>query len=330
MADSHSTRTCALQGCQKHVKPRHQMCSMHIARIARHGDPSITLNHPLPSICVVPGCSNKPHSKGLCDVHRQRLRIHGSFSLPPRPVTAKPTRECVACGKQFPERRSIAASRASRYCSRTCFCKHARESALVARASAARRHCRECSRLLRAKYSETCRRCQVKAQTRAKWESVCLSCGNSFARRSDRPTNRFCSRACFASFESKCKKCGGVIVGAGRRYCSDECQHRHYWEELGGRLRNREHVHRYKALKRGSATEPIDCARLFERDGWRCQLCQRRIDPRRKHPDPLSATIDHIVPISLGGSHTWQNVQAAHFACNSSKNAKIRGQLRIF
>ena len=34
-------------------------------------------------------------------------------------------------------------------------------------------------------------------------------------------------------------------------------------------------------------------------------------------------TIDHIKPISKGGTHTWDNVQLAHFHCNSIKSDKI-------
>ena len=33
-------------------------------------------------------------------------------------------------------------------------------------------------------------------------------------------------------------------------------------------------------------------------------------------------SIDHIVPLSKGGSHTWDNVQLAHKQCNSIKSNK--------
>lgn len=36
-------------------------------------------------------------------------------------------------------------------------------------------------------------------------------------------------------------------------------------------------------------------------------------------------SIDHIIPISKGGSHTWDNVQLAHRQCNSIKNNKKGG-----
>lgn len=32
-------------------------------------------------------------------------------------------------------------------------------------------------------------------------------------------------------------------------------------------------------------------------------------------------TIDHIIPLSKGGLHSWNNIQLAHLSCNSSKGA---------
>ena len=34
------------------------------------------------------------------------------------------------------------------------------------------------------------------------------------------------------------------------------------------------------------------------------------------------ASIDHIVPLSQGGSHTWNNVQLTHLKCNMKKSNK--------
>ena len=36
-------------------------------------------------------------------------------------------------------------------------------------------------------------------------------------------------------------------------------------------------------------------------------------------------SIDHIVPLSWGGLHSWANVQLAHHGCNTAKGAKYCG-----
>ena len=51
-----------------------------------------------------------------------------------------------------------------------------------------------------------------------------------------------------------------------------------------------------------------------------CWLCGGHIDPDRKAPDPLSFTLDHIVPVALGGPELDRaNVRAAHMRCNQRR-----------
>jgi len=38
-----------------------------------------------------------------------------------------------------------------------------------------------------------------------------------------------------------------------------------------------------------------------------------------RSPDALAATIDHIIPLSQGGTNEKINVQLAHFECNWKK-----------
>lgn len=70
----------------------------------------------------------------------------------------------------------------------------------------------------------------------------------------------------------------------------------------------------------GVAYEPVSRARVLERDNWTCRLCGQRISKRAQYPDLMSASLDHIVPLSKGGGHLYSNVQAAHFICNSKKS----------
>lgn len=68
---------------------------------------------------------------------------------------------------------------------------------------------------------------------------------------------------------------------------------------------------------------------IFERDGWKCGICGRRVG-KKPWPHPLSASLDHIVPLIEGGDHSRANVRCAHLGCNSGR--RDRGgdeQLRL-
>jgi 5-methylcytosine-specific restriction endonuclease McrA len=94
------------------------------------------------------------------------------------------------------------------------------------------------------------------------------------------------------------------------------------------RLHRRKYRKRFRSLE----SEPYTNTQIAERDGWRCQLCKKKVDRRRNYPDSMCATIDHIVPISLGGTDVRANVQLAHWSCNVAKSNKttLNGeQLRL-
>ena len=55
-----------------------------------------------------------------------------------------------------------------------------------------------------------------------------------------------------------------------------------------------------------------------------CGICGREIDPSFKYPHPLSATVDHIVPVAKGGHPSaLENLQAAHRCCNRWKSDRL-------
>lgn len=58
-------------------------------------------------------------------------------------------------------------------------------------------------------------------------------------------------------------------------------------------------------------------------EGEVCALCGLPIDKKLRFPDPMSATVDHIVPIAKGGHPSDpQNLQIAHLICNQIKGSK--------
>ena len=61
--------------------------------------------------------------------------------------------------------------------------------------------------------------------------------------------------------------------------------------------------------------------KLYRRDGFVCQLCHTPVDMELPCTDSWSATLDHIIPYSRGGSDSESNLRLAHRSCNSRRGA---------
>lgn len=85
----------------------------------------------------------------------------------------------------------------------------------------------------------------------------------------------------------------------------------------------RVHDLRRRALKVGAECEYVQPAEVYVRDGWICGLCYAPVDPLTTYPDPQSASLDHVVPLSKGGPHTYANTQLAHLSCNVAKGNRV-------
>lgn len=95
----------------------------------------------------------------------------------------------------------------------------------------------------------------------------------------------------------------------------------------------RQYRHKRRALECHTQIEPINEKAVYLRDGWICQHCKKRVDKKLKWPNPMSPSLDHITPLTKGGSHIYKNVQLAHLVCNMSKHDRVLSQgeqLRIF
>jgi 5-methylcytosine-specific restriction endonuclease McrA len=78
--------------------------------------------------------------------------------------------------------------------------------------------------------------------------------------------------------------------------------------------------HRSRARHFGVAYEPINAAGVMQRDNWMCHLCDEHIDSALRYPEQMSASLDHVIPMSKGGPHTYDNVRASHWLCNVLKS----------
>jgi 5-methylcytosine-specific restriction endonuclease McrA len=174
--------------------------------------------------------------------------------------------------------------------------------------------------------------------------TTCDHCGASFDKW--HPRMRFCSQKCNRIAETRrarsrknpnykprvlgaCQHCGNNC----ETYVCRDCQQasvEKYRKLNYDKIRNSKR--KYRKTLRGVESEPYTHNEIAQRDGWRCQLCKKKVDRRLKYPHLMSMSIDHIVPISRGGTDVRSNVQLAHFSCNSKKHNNVWGegeQLRL-
>ena len=130
-------------------------------------------------------------------------------------------------------------------------------------------------------------------------DATCRNCGKGFHRSNPGSTRFMCSQVCLDEADASVRR--------------------------AGRLKR-------KALERGARVGVcIDPLKVFERDGWKCQLCGTSTPKSKRGTyDNKAPELDHILPISLGGKHDWSNVQCACRKCNSDKGARPKGQMLLF
>ena len=115
-----------------------------------------------------------------------------------------------------------------------------------------------------------------------------------------------------------CICCGNLFASTTeRKYCSTECSKRYN----NARSKDR----RIRKIKERQK-DVITIQRLYERDNGVCHLCQGVCDwndyeikdavfiAGNDYP-----SIDHIIPVSRNGVHSWDNVKLAHRGCNSRR-----------
>lgn len=191
--------------------------------------------------------------------------------------------------------------------------------------------------------SPLCRQRAYRAANRRQPEPVtlaCSECGTLFTRRTNK---KYCSQLCATV-------AWNAVNGESRREWNRayRAEHREKRRELTrewraantervreknrewraanpGRVREmRRAVNRRRGLaKIGVPTERFTDREIYEREDWRCGICSTRVDPALKWPDQMSASLDHIIPLSRGGHHTRVNVQLAHVLCNRMKGNRI-------
>ena len=265
----------------------------------------------------------------LCEAcFKQRRVIHG----------ARKTATCAICGEP------VYKGTGSRP---TPNCRECR-----AKARAERERDRTCEVCGKPRQKNAKRYCSQKCNAIARRVTVaCIQCGTPFVK--NHRQTRFCSRECglvrrkdraFAQKSSRvwkwrcllewrgCAICGGQFPAnprSQRRYCSPPCAHRRSYQNAYRKNPERfaKAAHKRRAIKASALVEAVTPLKVYERDKWRCHICGGKVrrKPRWKR-DPEMASLDHLVPLSLGGEHSYANVACAHYRCNLSKGTRAVGE----
>lgn len=240
---------------------------------------------------------------------------------------------CKYCGKQFMPK----ATDRTTYCSRECYFKNGGSGGRKAKP------CLLCGRVTNKKTNGYCRECRDKLSV-----VECTYCGKEFKSEHNK---RYCSDECLRKINLKkclirnrnkknvitikCKECGeeftSVYGDFRSKFCCKKCQVKfsRRWVRENHPEIKRDQNHRRRARLHNCKAEKINSLEIYERDNWKCHVCGKKVNKKKKVPHPLSPTLDHYIPLAYRGSHTKDNVRCAHFICNSRRGVPRRIQLNI-
>lgn len=252
--------------------------------------------------------------------------------------------KCITCGADLPPKPKGQPGRKRKYCDRSCnpFIYKPKNARLT--------HCQVCGKSLAniGTPGRPRRNCSNKCRTRAHPKHKpaiiknCAHCEKSFA--SPNPRHRFCRNACRlaqAAIEQKRKwqekqeskfpnrqktvSCGWC--GEPRTFKIGESVSNAYHPEC--RKEAQTARYRIKTVKRQSKTQRwrISHEQVIREYGDKCHICNQSIDLDLPRTHKQGLTVDHLVPLSKGGSDEMSNLRPAHWSCNMRKSDKLMEEL---
>jgi 5-methylcytosine-specific restriction endonuclease McrA len=164
------------------------------------------------------------------------------------------------------------------------------------------------------------------------YAGYCIGCGSPFVTRRKK---LYCGDKCEARKVSvapevkQCRCCGESYQpqytgGRPSEFCSQACV------DLVEAAHKRIARAQRKAKLKAAWVERVDPLRVFDRDRWLCQLCGIKTPKSKRGTyEDDAPELDHIIPLSKGGEHSYRNTQCACRKCNGLKSDKPMGQMRL-
>ena len=273
--------------------------------------------------CLYCGKAIVGRKRKYCDrfcrnTHRDRINgvlpVQEAFAIRREKTKERFGRQCQQCGADFIFKPGGGNIDGGKFCSRRCYAV---------------------SRIKRINGYKPGARCKI-------YVCDCKVCGRKFVFNVKRS---WCSVLCLKekarirayehnaakkdTAEKACLGCGEYFVpeyGSKRRgYCSKGCCMK---------TNRRVNRHKKRALMKTAIIESVNPLTVFVRDGWRCRICGKKLKAHNRGTIKQNAPeLDHIIPLSIGGEHSYKNTQCACRRCNSIKgNRCVSGgeQLLLF
>ena len=265
------------------------------------------------------GLNNKQIAKAVgCECHTvsKILKEHGvirSIQAPKRSLEER-TFVCQHCGKTFINKRDRVGE-GEKYCSRKCFFAHIDEQKQerIANTPQPIKTCPVCGKEFISSMSHICSDECRKQLARDKANAYTIKKNNEL------PLRKVNCFECGKEFEYHSEFEGT------RKYCSTRCLHK---------ATSRNNKHKRRQYINNSYKETISMAVVMKRAHGKCEICGCKVHKHKGSQfgyDPTGATLDHIIPLSKGGTHTYDNIQLACSRCNSIKSDSLEGvQLQLF
>jgi 5-methylcytosine-specific restriction endonuclease McrA len=183
-----------------------------------------------------------------------------------------------------------------------------------------------------------CRKCaeeiRIFRRKTSRWTArECQNCNVWFSS----AKQKFCSDECRRTYYTKlntekqkvfvplsvrqCSRCyQDFLTYASRtqKFCSDRCKRLFDYELIPAKRRGAPRV----------ATASVSY-KVLQESGWECAVCGVATpESLRGTVEPNAPEVDHIFPVSRGGSHEIGNLQCLCRKCNMSKGAKLMSEWR--
>ena len=151
---------------------------------------------------------------------------------------------------------------------------------------------------------------------------------------------KFCSSVCCNRFHGRDAISTGEVK-ASRVYFG-QCKYCKVWKstraknKINGlscsdcqKLRTKIRDTRKNHNRRAGGKLIMTVESLVKRDGIKCNICTKPVNMSKSGLDPLGPTIDHLLPVSKGGTNDSNNLALAHRRCNLSRGNRGHAQLLL-